>query len=311
MAAAAGDPARREDILWQSIGYGFSVGEYLCYGFADKSPAERRAFLSERESVLLSYQLNDLDAMRLFADKARTYERFGRYYGRELLAVGAEDFDAFARFTAAHPRFVVKPRYGSCGRGVAFVKLPADGKTEAAFRRLTADGPVVLEEPIFQSEAMARLNPSSVNTVRVITFFSKGNAAVICAFLKIGRAGSFIDNGAAGGVMAGIDPATGVTDTCGVDENGVRYETHPDSGVALKGFSLPDWRGLRDLCASLAAQIPEVRMIGWDAAHTPEGWVIVEGNAQSELIGVQGTRRRGLREELTRLLRDAGIRPGR
>ena len=300
-AFAAGNglsPALREDLLWCRLAYGYSRQEYFCYGFADKSPAERRAFLSEREAVLLSYRRNDLDGMALLNDKYQTFRLYGAFFGREAAPVrSAADGPGFLRFAAAHPAFVVKPLNGARGEGVEKIDLSETGENaEAVFLELLARGGVLAEEPIPQSDGLARFHPASVNTVRVITFFDKNDGMSYECFLKTGRGGSFVDNGAAGGILAGIDPLTGEIVTDGVDESGRRYASHPDTGVRFRGTLLPDWEALLSLCRSLAAVLPEVRLAGWDLAHTDGGWVLVEANGQTELIGPQAVWRRGLRE---------------
>ena len=98
-------PETAEDVLWWQISRGYSLNEYLCYGFAEKTPCERRAFISDRESVLLSYRLNDLDAMAVFSDKARTFAAFGARYGRDVIAPEtADDYGAFLRFLRKRDR---------------------------------------------------------------------------------------------------------------------------------------------------------------------------------------------------------------
>lgn len=301
-----------DDLLWCRIARGFSADEYLCYGFSSKTEEERRAFFSDRESVRFSYQVNDPDAMRLFSDKSLTYEAFKDGYGREALPLRSEnDLPAFEAFLARHPVFVKKPVFGSCGRGVERVVFPSCGKNAAALlRSLLAGGAVLAEEPITQHEALAAFHPHSVNTVRVVTLAGRNGVYAAYGFLKTGRSGSFTDNGASGGVMAGIDVSTGVIVTDGVDERGVRYERHPDTGAALRGVALPAWQSLTALCVSSAERVPAVRFIGWDAAYTGRGWVIVEGNAQSELIGPQATAGRGLRREITAYLKENGFATG-
>ena len=313
LAAAGGDREAAGDILWYGIAYGFTVSEYFCYGFAGKERGERSRYLSDRESLLLSCQLNDVDRMALFHDKARTYAAFGAYYGRDLLAPEtAGDFAAFERFIRKHPVFIVKPRRGSCGRGVERIDAASCGQSaEELFDSLLRRGAVVLEEPIVQSAVMATLNPSSVNTVRVADFSRAGRVRLRYCFLRIGRAGSLTDNGASGGILAAVDAATGEVVSDGIDETGARYERHPDNGAPIRGTLLPDWAGLTALCDTLVPAEPNMRFVGWDAAHTDRGWVVVEGNAQSELIGVQSTLDRGIREEVFRFLKEQNIGTGR
>ena len=296
-AANGLSPALREELLWYRLAYGYSRQEYFCYGFPEKTPAERRAFLSERESVLLSYRWNDLDGMTLLNDKYQTFCLYGAFFGRAAAPVrSAADGPGFLRFAAAHPVFVAKPLNGARGEGVEKIDLSATGENAAAvFLELLARGGVLAEEPIRQSAALARFHPASVNTVRVVTFRDKNDGVSYDCFLKTGRGGSFVDNGAAGGVLAGIDPLTGYVVTDGVDESGRRWTSHPDTGVPFRGALLPEWEALLALCRRLSAVLPAVRLTGWDLAHTENGWLLVEANGQTELIGPQAVFGRGLR----------------
>lgn len=305
-SAQDGDSADR---LWCELAFGFSSNEYRCYGFAEKTEQERAFFLSAREAVRFSYQVNDLDAMRLFSDKGSTYDYFKDAYGREVLALrSADDLPAFGRFLSRHPIFVVKPIDGSCGCGVERIDSSSCGsRSEELLRSFLVNGAVLAEEPIVQHEATARFHPASVNTVRIITLGGRYGVSVAYAFLKTGRGGSFTDNGASGGIMAGIDVVSGVIVTDGVDENGVRYERHPDTGAVFRGTTLPDWQPLTALCVSSAERTRKVRFIGWDAAYTDRGWVIVEGNGQSELIGPQAVFGRGMRREIMAYLKENGF----
>lgn len=306
LAASECSAQKAEDMLWWRFAYGFSFQEYRCYDFEKKTREERLAFFSDRESVLLSYDLNDLDAMSLFSDKWRTYCRFHPLYKRDAVCLSsADDFDTFLRFLAKHPVAIAKPTFGSCGKGVQKIDAVSGGPySRELFLELLNDGKTVLEELISQSPALAVFHSSSVNTVRVVTFRGKNGVRTLWAFLKTGRNGSLTDNGASGGIMAGIDPDDGRIITEGIDETGCRYHTHPDTGISFAGHLLPEWESLQSMCVSAASCVPEVRMIGWDAAHTINGWCIVEGNAQSELIGPQAVFGCGLRRKLMNMLEE-------
>ena len=303
-------PQAAEDMLWCRLAYGFSFSEYRCYCFEDKTIGERLAFFSDRESVMLSYRINDLDGMDLFSDKGKTWRRFAPFYGRDAVCLRSSgDLAALTSFLEKHPTAIVKPASGSCGTGVRMIDASGQDLRGLSAELLSA-GPVLLEEPIAQSVAMASFHPASVNTVRVVTFCGKTGVRPLWAFLKTGRGGSLTDNGAAGGIMAGIGLADGRVCTDGIDETGRRYSVHPDSGKPFSGFDLPDWEALKATCVSAAVSVPEVRMIGWDAAHTDGGWRIVEGNAQSELIGPQAVSGRGLRREIMGLLEELRLPTG-
>ena len=54
-------------------------------------------------------------------------------------------------------------------------------------------------------------------------------------FILSGRKGNFVNNGAQGGLFASINVADGRIATDAYDENGNRYECHPDSGTPFCG----------------------------------------------------------------------------
>lgn len=298
-------PETAADMAWWRVAYGFSPAEYRCYGFAGKSREERLAYLSDRESVRLSYLLNDLDAMAVFSDKWETYRRFGNYFGREVLRVTERSDPAgLSGFLRRHPAVMAKPLRGSCGKGIRWIGMDETAAAPELLRALTENGPVVLEETISQSAALAAFHPASVNTVRAVTLDGE---LLDWSFLKTGVGGAVTDNGATGGVMAGIDQNSGRVVTPGIDETGAVYARHPDTGVPFVGTTLPEWESLTRLCETLAAAEPRVRLIGWDLAHTDGGWVLVEGNAQPEMIGPQAVSGKGLRAAVMEILRERGL----
>ena len=292
--------ALKTDMLFWYFAYGFSFSEYLCYRFHGKTREERLSFFSDRESVSLGYDMNDINDIMVFGDKINTYNRFRDYYGREAIALSSSsDYASFLEFTDRHKQFVKKDVYQACGRGVERIDLEQDQRPKKTiFDYLISEGKVILEEIVRQSEKTAAFNGSSVNTIRCITLKTKKDILVPYCFMKIGRKGAFVDNGGAGGILVGIDPRTGILCTDGVDENGIRYKSHPDSNVQFKGYQLPAWDEMICLCKKLAEKIPTVHMIGWDTAHTENGWIVIEGNALTEVIGPQSTWLRGIRKDV-------------
>lgn len=288
------------DILFWYFAYGFSINEYLCYGFFHKSADERKLFFSDRESVSFGYDMNDIDDMMIFSDKMNTYYRYQNYFGREAISIDSDDdYNDFVKFTKKYPRFVKKNVRKSCGQSVEVIDIKQAHKTSRElFKDLLSEGKTILEELVIQSPKTGMFNKSSVNTIRCITFNTKQGVMIPYCFMKIGRDGSFIDNGAAGGILVGIDPATGILGTDGVDEIGRRYQRHPDSEVIFKGYQLPEWTKMINICKKMASELLSVPWIGWDMAYTDKGWIVIEGNSLTEVIGPQSTWLKGIKKEI-------------
>ena len=291
--------AAREDVLFCRLAYGFTPGEYISFGLDKKDMNERKSYVSDLVRIRFHCRMNDLADASMFNDKFRTYQFYREFYHREAIEIGKpDDFKVFQDYVRRHPRFVKKELFESLGNSVALVDMDTCGKTEQElFNALIARGKHILEEKIEQTEELSRVNASSVNTVRCITFKTREGIVVPYCILRMGRKGSFVDNGGAGGVIACVDYDTGRVITDIHDEKGGVFTAHPDSGTVLKGMQLPQWDQLRSICTAMALKSKTVKFIGWDMAHTPNGWVVVEGNAGCQMIGQQ-TILGGLRERM-------------
>lgn len=291
------DDDELQDILFCFFAYGFNPDEYLSYGLKAANREERLSYISSRDTSIIVYSLNDIVNIDLFYDKWKTYERFAEYYQRSAMLIDKEsDYAAFSQFVQSYPRFVKKEVRLSKGQSVALVDASETNDHSALFAELLEGGRTILEEPIIQSDSMSKLNETSVNTVRCITLKTNEDVEVLYTFLKVGRKGSFVDNGGAGGLLVGIDKETGMLITDARDEFANAYPSHPDHGYDFKGLKLPEWDGLIELTKSISAGISGVSYIGWDFAHTEHGWIVVEGNGGSQLIGPQIVFQEGIKQ---------------
>lgn len=298
---------RRVDMLFCRFAYGFTPTEYLSYELNKKDESERRSFISEYDRQVYSAKMNDRSAKEVFRDKARTYELFKDYYHRDVVCIeSGKDYSAFSDFVKKHPVFVAKEVYKACGRGIRRIDFSSCGKSERElFQELISNGKTSLEELVIQSPVTAAFNASSVNTIRLISFNTKHGVRIPYAFMKIGRAGSFVDNGGAGGILVGIDEKTGMTNTRGIDELHREYDVHPDSGTPFVGHQLPKWEQLLSMCRELSAKMPSVGYIGWDFAYTDKDeWIVIEGNGGSQYIGPQTIWQRGVKDEVQGYMSD-------
>lgn len=297
----------RTDMLFCRFAYGFIPHEYICFHLMDKTADMRKQYVSESDHMRYIYTMNDPVDIMIFNDKMKTYEKFGVYYHREVISIESpEDYIRFEKFVKTHPVFVKKQVYESCGNSIERIDINSCGKTlDELFADFLSQEKVILEELVRQGETTAIFNPSSVNTIRCITFNTKDGIKAPYCFMKIGRAGSFVDNGGAGGILVGIDEITGITNTAGVDELRNVYDIHPDSGVQFSGHQLPEWDKMLAICKEMAEKIPSVPFIGWDLAYTDKNeWVVIEGNGMSQFIGPQTIWQRGIKSEVQKLMQE-------
>ena len=290
------------DMLFCRLAYGFEPDEYLCFGLEGKDTTYIKKWISDLDRYTYIFSINNLYDSQVFNNKYLTYEAFRKFYKRRVVHVKTKaDYAEFEKFYLTHSEIVKKPVFEGMGHGIELINTAKIAAHEC-FIRLLKDGEHIVEERIYQDESLSAFNESSVNTIRCITVNTKGGVRIPYTFLKTGRKGSFVDNGGAGGILAGIDAVTGIICTHGYDEFNSEYASHPDSGIAFKGYAFPKWGEMIELCIEMANKIPTVKCIGWDVTLTNDGWIVVEGNGQTQFVGPQIVFKRGIRSEMEQLM---------
>jgi hypothetical protein len=137
-------------------------------------------------------------------------------------------------------------------------------------------------------------------TVRVITMLGENGPEVLRALWKVPSGGNVADNfWRSGNLLATLDLASGrvlrVVRGSGLALEEVTH--HPDTGAALVGIEVPNWREVTGLALEAASTLGEVRLIGWDMAATEAGVLIVEPNFTPDFFMVQLADRRGILDE--------------
>ena len=290
----------RADMMFCRLAYGFLPSEYIVFDLEEKTPEERKTFISDTDSKEFGYSVNDITTMQRIIDKAQSYENYSKYFKRDAVVVEKKtDYDKYCTFISKHPVFVKKVALSSMGKGIELVDLREQRLSEEEyFVRLISTGKYLLEERVIQVPEMARFNPSSVNTIRCITLKTDRGVEIPWCFMRTGRNGAFVDNGGSGGLIIGVDADSGAVFSDGIDEYNNVYKVHPDTKVSFIGSVVPQWEDMIAFCKKAAAEFNDVRYLSWDMALTENGWIVIEINEVGQMIGPQMTRKRGLKAEL-------------
>ena len=290
----------RTDMLYCRLAYGFIPSEYIGFELEEKTPDERKKFVSDIDTNVFGYSVNNIKQLQTILDKGDSYHRFAEYFKRDALVIEhRKDYEAFHKFIQRHPVYVEKKVFSSMGRGTQLIDIHKVGmKEKEYFEKLIKHGKYLLEERVIQHEDMARYNDSSVNTIRCMTLRTNKGIEVPYCFMRTGRNGSFVDNGGSGGILIGIDVITGKLITDGFDEYNDRYPAHPDTGIVFKGCEIPAWKELIDFCKKAASKVKDIGYLSWDLAYTEKGWVVIEVNEVGQFIGPQIVMRRGIKTEM-------------
>lgn len=279
------------------VNYRWDFDEFFLYHFDQLTHQERLSFVTEYEKNIFCDQVNNPKCQEVFDNKWLTYQKFKKYYGRNVLLSNQIDNLQFEEYALKHKAFIVKPIVSSLGKGIKKVLIDGTLSYDKLFKKLVNDYPrgFIIEDLIEQDERIGAIHPQSVNTLRVHTIRLKDGVKVFRPYLRMGRGDSVVDNAGAGGIFTSVDMTTGII-TKAVDELGRFYTIHPDSGVELVGFHIPQWDEALKTAKELAEVIPENRYTGWDLALAKNGWVMVEGNTRAQMV-FQIPEQKGFREE--------------
>ena len=213
-----------------------------------------------------------------------------------------EEFDTKQRvsiedFISKHPRFFCKLIDGECADSVLLIQSSEgelwNGKEEISIdgiKKAVSGGRYILQNVVEQHELVNRINPSCINTIRIITIRGKSGAInVFAASMRIGVSkDSFVDNRAAGGMAVGITE-DGRLKKYGFQhvEFGGKSEKRPVTGMVFEGYQLPFWKEVVDLVTKAHGCFRGIQSIGWDVAITPTGPILIEGNDNWEVPNPQ------------------------
>lgn len=165
---------------------------------------------------------------------------------------------------------IIKPsRFSYSGRGLMF--WSPSKCDEASLRDYLLDcGDVVCQEVLKQHPEMSKLNPTSLNTVRIMSILFHGTVYVLSSVVRMGMKGKRVDNFTNGGIGSGIKP-NGQLKNVAYDYQANRYDKHP-SGTVFESVTIPNFSECVDLVAYLTKRIISIsRLISWDLAIDESG----------------------------------------
>ncbi len=306
------------DMIWCGFRYGAGYMDYDVIGFYKLDSKQRDTMITRGRNDKIVKKFNNHDYWHLFNNKDEFNKMFSKFIPREWIHIDDDSENSlktFRKFISKHQAFFAKPNDGQCGKGIQKIELLAldsfleknnikieasqafkDGKydfkalkntggdlynkkIEALFKYLLDNKLYLIEEPIIQHEKMMKLNPSSVNTCRIVTINNdKGEVHFMASYIRIGNGINVVDNFNSGGMTAKVDINTGKILEDAINKEGQVFEKHPLSGTKIKDFELPFFEDAKKMCEEAAKLSENVRYVGWDVAFTPDGPTLVEGN---------------------------------
>lgn len=179
-----------------------------------------------------------------------------------------------------------KPTRGQGGFGIFVLKkvdncfVVNDEKTDlSVFLQTLNKTSFILQKGLVQSQQMMDINPSSVNTLRVVVQQEGDQMKMKTCIIRMGRKGKEVDNSAQGGVSVKVDTETGkVAETATAEHGGGILSYHPDTNKAFGDIVIDNWDNLKEEIESIGTKLIDFKNIALDIAVTKEGAKLLEFN---------------------------------
>ena len=177
--------------------------------------------------------------------------------------------------------YIIKPSIDSGGgKSILVYKGGEADKFDDFIGEISTYQNCVVQEFASQHEQLATLHPSSLNTIRIMTFFHNGETKAISTIIRMGAGGGKIDNASAGGIFVGVDH-TGRLKNIAYNDYGDVFKQHPTTGEHFEDHSVPGFNELIILTEKLHNRFLNfTKLVSWDFAIDIEGNpMLIEMNA--------------------------------
>lgn len=284
------------DMQQCAVKYGAGYMDYDLFEMYNLNAKQRNTYLTRGRNNELVTKYCDKDYLHYFQNKDEFNARFQNYLKRDWIKVNGIEKEKVIDFMKKHQIFMAKPVDGSCGHGIKKIDIKNYESLDKIYEELTKEnGNFELEEIIKQHPEVSKIYPDSINTIRVVTIVTTKDGKpiltipkeeranteivthIVSAYFRIGN-GKYVDNFNSGGMVTPIDEKTGIVAQVALDKQKNVYENHPQTGTKIKGFQVPYWSEVIELCKKASKEVPEMGYTGWDVAITPDGPLFVEGN---------------------------------
>ena len=177
---------------------------------------------------------------------------------------------------------VIKPSKSNNGRGVAKFSI-RDNKVYFNEKSISFidllkiyNKDFIIQQAIEQHPDIAAPHPSSVNTIRIVTFRWKGEIRYLFAFARFGINNDIRDN-----ATVDLSPAVGITDSgdffdVGINKDGQTFTHHPTTNFCFADLNpIPNYEEFKQFIKDSHKDFIHLDIISWDIAVGLDGKPII------------------------------------
>ena len=276
--------------------------DYLNYKFYEKSWKERRTYATIGYQHEFYKIAAHWDYAPFFSNKVNFHKNFKKYVKRSCVSYD-EGLDAVTEFIKNHDSIVRKPINGLGGASVEKIDTKDIQDIKEFYEKLKEEN-CFLEELVIQNKEWSKLNPKSLNTVRVVTYCLNGKSKVLFAVARIGSGKSIVDNFHQGGVGVKVNIEKGCLEGNTIDKANNENPNTLLTNVKVDGFKIPYWKEIIQMTEEAAKVNDNVNIVGWDVGITDDGPLLIEGNRGPGMDIIQVLYKRGVKPELEEIKKE-------
>jgi len=189
---------------------------------------------------------------------------------------------------AKRKEVIVKPSQESgSGRNIHFYDTTLDAEELRSLLKGNDEKNLIVQDIVKQHYELAKMHPSSLNTVRIYTIMLQDGVHVLNASLKMGANNSRIDNVSAdSGIIAGIKENGELMDCAYFDMTSGRTTDRHPGGMPLSEIHVPALDKMIETVKKAAQYTGNFQLVGWDLSVDETGDVVlIEANMRKGAIG--------------------------
>jgi hypothetical protein len=279
------------------------ISWHLCYSWANGILDEMyipedlfyRLIEQQLNEISLAAGLADKNAYQIVMRHAPTPQTAFRIIRGRLLDSNYQPmrWDILEKTLDPATSLILKPAIGTGGGKGISIDSAANMIARVKSELSGSENPVKLnyisQHYLTQNQSIAKLHPSSLNTVRTMTFRNQDRIVLLSSVLRMGRNQMKVDNQHAGGLACGIN-AKGYLKKFAYDKHFNRFAEHPDTHVCFDKFQLPGYHDVVELCIALHGKLQMFDLISWDmAVDEASNPCMIEFNLHSQEINFHQT----------------------
>lgn len=198
--------------------------------------------------------------------------RNGVFFGVTNRPISITDaIEKVMQYRRQHGQIIIKPTTGTaCASGVGLMEASTAEEVRQEFAKAGLN--FICQEKVRQHPEMARLNDTSLNTLRVYTYRDLNKVIHFvdnASLVRFGSVGAVFDNALAGGGYCAVDEDGNVSDRIYREKTLTVGSLEKEKGLSM--FKIPDFKKVKDFVLDLHARLPYFDWIGWDVAIKENG----------------------------------------